>query len=97
MSTTEFKDGSKIEFAENGEAEAFVGKTAVSVYALATAKAFLGLEIRHPGMKMSRHGSALNLAENLSGMSFGRGVKGRQKALDWVEAELARIKSDETA
>jgi hypothetical protein len=73
----------------------FAGKTAVSIYSLHTAKSFLNLEIRNPGMKMSRHGSALNLAENLSGLKFGRGVKGRQRAIEWVLGELARIEEQE--
>lgn len=85
-----FKDGSTI---EDGS---FVGETAIDVFRLIHAKTFLEMEIRTEGrMKMSRAGSALNLAENISGLSFGRGVKGRQKALEWVEAELARVDSEE--
>jgi hypothetical protein len=83
-----FKDGSQI--TEN----AFTGKTAVDVFALIQCKAFLKLEM-NTSMRMSRHLTALQGAENLSGLKFGRGVKGRQKALDWVEAELARIDSEE--
>jgi hypothetical protein len=85
-----FKDGSVI---EDGS---FAGATAVDVFTLIQAKAFLGLEIRtNLRMKMSRAGTALNLAENISGLNFGRGIKGREKALVWVEAELARIEDEE--
>jgi hypothetical protein len=84
-----YTDGSTI---EDGM---FTGKTAISIYALHTAKSFLNLEIRNPGMKMSRHGSALNLAENLSGLKFGRGVSGRVKAMEWVKNEIARIEEEE--
>ena len=85
---TEFKDGSKI---EDG---AFVGETAIDVFALIQAKHWLAFEIK-TGMKMSRYLTALQGAENISGLTFGRGVKGRQKALEWVEAELARIHAEE--
>lgn len=85
-----FKDGSTI---QDG---VFAGDTAIDVFRLITAKAFLGMEIRSEGrLKMSRLGSALNLAENMSGLKFGRGEKGRQKALEWVESELARIDTEE--
>jgi len=95
MSTTKFSDGSSIEYNEAGDAVGFAGKTAVNLFALATAKSFLELEIKtNLAMKMSRHGSALNLAENLSGLNFGRGIKGRQKALVWVEAEMEKAKAD---
>jgi hypothetical protein len=44
-----------------------------------------------PGMKMSRGMSALQGAENVSGMKFGRGVPARKKALAWAEAQMAEI------
>lgn len=85
-----FKDGSTI---EDGT---FAGETAIDVFRLIHAKSFLKLEIdTNLRMKMSRAGTALDLAENISGLTFGRGIKGRQKALEWVEAELARVEVEE--
>jgi hypothetical protein len=94
MSETKFTDGSSMEFTEDGEFSGASGKTAISVYALITAVSFLKLEMK-TGMRMSRHMTALQGAENISGMKFGRGNSGRAKALAWCEAELARIKADE--
>ena len=68
----------------------------MDVFRLIHAKSFLKLEIdTNLRMKMSRAGTALQLAENISGLTFGRGIKGRQKALEWVENELARIEEEE--
>lgn len=83
-----YKDGSQI------TEGSFAGKTAVDVFALIQCKAFLKLEM-NTGMKMSRHLTALQGAENLSGLKFGRGNSGRAKALAWVEAELERIENEE--
>lgn len=85
-----FKDGSTI---EDGT---FAGPTAMDVFRLIHAKSFLKLEIdTELRMKMSRAGTALQLAENISGLKFGRGIPGRHKALEWVENELARVEVEE--
>jgi hypothetical protein len=87
MTDIKFQDGSTIE--DNGHA--FVGKTAVDSYRYATLISMLKMEIAMPGMKMSRGMSALQGAENVSGMKFGRGVPARKKALAWAEAQMAEI------
>ena len=89
MNDIKFQDGSSIE--NNGST--FAGETAVDAYRIATLISMLQLEINHPGMKMSRHMTALKGAENVSGLTFGRGVSGRKKALAWAEARMNEIGS----
>jgi len=83
-----FQDGSTIE----NEGRSFVGETAVDAYRISMLISMLQMEIKHPGMQMSRI-SALKGAENVSGLKFGRGVSGRTKALAWAEARMAEIGS----
>jgi hypothetical protein len=86
----EFEDG-KLEVHEDGMITAD-GASAVSLYTLSTLRVMLQMEMRS-GMRMSSKVTALASAEYTAGVKFGRGNSGRAKALDWVEAEIERVRS----
>lgn len=83
----EFEDGSTIE----NDSRTFAGKTAVDVYRIQTLITMLEMEIKFPNMKMSRQMTALQGAHNVSGLTFGRGVAGRKKALKWAQNQMQEL------
>jgi hypothetical protein len=95
MSNVVFPDGSQVEQDETG-IRVVSGEMAMDAYRLKMVISMLEMEIKFPGMKMSRHLTALKGAENISGLTFGRGVSGRKKALAWaVETYNALLASAE--
>lgn len=86
----EFEDG-KLEVHEGGMITAD-GPSAVNLYRLSTLRVMLEMEIR-TGMRMSRGVTALASAEFIAGVKFGRGKSGRAKALEWVNAEIERVRA----
>lgn len=83
----EFEDGSTIE----NDGRAFAGETAVDVYRIQVLIGMLEMEIKFPGMKMSGNMTALKGAQNVSGLTFGRGVSGRKKALEWAQNRMQEL------
>ena len=65
---------------ENGEVSSMVGRDAVEVARLAVILSGLRLEIRCPGMKLTRHMSALAAAKQATGLRTNK-----------REVQLARI------
>lgn len=66
-----------------------VGKDAVQVFRLAALASGLRLEIRCPGLKMSRHISALAAAKKITGLKTNK----RQVQLERVELMLEQAKT----
>lgn len=79
-----------IRIGESGEASSFTGRKAVEVFRLATLASALRLEIRCPGMKMSRHLSALAAAKQHTGLK----TNDRQKQLERVLVMLDQAKTE---
>jgi hypothetical protein len=67
-----------------------VGPKAVDVFRLAVLVNGLKLEIRCPGMKLSRHGSALAFAKQITGLK----TNDRRKHLERVELMLEQAKRE---
>lgn len=59
-----------------------VGRPAVEVFRLAALVQGLKLEIKSPGLKMSRHGSALKFAKQITGL------KSNDRAVQLARAEM---------
>ena len=74
---------------ENGEVRSMVGRDAVEVFRLATLISGLRLELKCPGMKMSRHMSALKAAKTITGLK----TNDRAKHLARAELMLEQAKS----
>lgn len=71
---------------ENGEARSFTGRDAVEVYRLATLISGLRLELKCPGLKLSRHGSALQFAKQITGLKTNNRAKHIARAELMLEA-----------
>jgi hypothetical protein len=73
-----------------GEAQGFQGEKAVEVFRLATLISGLQLELRCPGMKMSRHMSALSAAKGITGLR----TNNRQVQLERARIMLEQAKTE---
>lgn len=67
----------------------FNGAGAVNVFRLLTLRSGLMFEVRCPGMQMTRGRSCLAIAKDTTGLK----TRDRMKHVDWIDAELARIKA----
>jgi hypothetical protein len=77
-----------IELTANGGGS-FTGPDAVNVYRLATLVSGLQLEITCPGMRISRHFSALQAAKRITGLK----TNNRAKHLERAKIMLAQAKT----
>jgi hypothetical protein len=66
-----------------------MNKDTIGVMQLETLKIFLEMEIR-TNLKMGKE-TALQATHRLTGMNFGRGIKGRENALAWVNQMLEGV------
>lgn len=79
-----------IQIGASGDATSFTGRKAVEVFRLATLASGLKLEISCPGMRMSRHITALKAAKQLTGLK----TNDRAKQLVRVLLMLEQAKSE---
>jgi hypothetical protein len=61
----------------------------INAIQLETLKIFLEMEIK-TNLKMGKE-TALQATHRLTGMNFGKGIKGRQSALAWVNQMLEEV------
>jgi hypothetical protein len=90
-----FPDGSEITTQDGATISTVSGDMAMEAYRLHMLVSSLNLEI-NTGMKISGKVNTLKVAESWAGQTFGRGVAGKRKALNWAETALSQLLGEAT-